>query len=441
MAVLISGFVPVDEAPEESLLDKTPEQANKILDERRVRYNAQANRIAQEIQRELRALRLESMPLGDSPTVIAELTPIELKQIAHNDFIQDIALLENEFAQRLYTRRATRYVNTVQNRNITSTQKVDGTGIIIGVLEVASNTGGANIYDPLANGPTLPPPLSGARISLDQNVTGCPTNDHGARMVGHIVSQSSSVGFSPKSIIYLTGSCNSATLSSDYRNRTNGLIMQGARVISASSGMLRSATGAAALDRDVDRSVYNSRITFVHAAGNDTSGYIDAPSYGYNVISVGAYDDRGTMSETDAARASFSSWRDPPSAYNDRTKPDLAAPGVNISGVTVYRQPNNCFSGACQYFKTGSGTSDATAFVSGIVGLMMHRNNRLIAQPEAVKAILLTSAVERFSGSIEYTGAGGVFADYADNIAQNYVSGRDASALMNGGAKGGVDCY
>jgi subtilisin family serine protease len=63
-----------------------------------------------------------------------------------------------------------------------------------------------------------------------------------------------------------------------------------------------------------------------------------------------------------------------------RPKPDLLAPGEKI---------NSCVPGG-RYLEQ-SGTSQATAFVSGVAGLLLHKFPDLIGQPQTVKDILIRS--------------------------------------------------
>jgi hypothetical protein len=172
-------------------------------------------------------------------------------------------------------------------------------------------------------------------------------------------------------------------------------------------------------DRAFDYWARQQNVTIVVAAGNEgeASGNVRSPAKAWNVISVGASDDRGTSDWSDDLMASFSSYVDPTSGINghgDREKPEVVAPGVDISvlgvnGITV----------------TASGTSLAAPQVSGLAALLMNRNSTLTIWPEAVKAIIMTSAIHNIDGPVDIPsyqdlkdGAGAIDADLADTIAK-----------------------
>ena len=65
----------------------------------------------------------------------------------------------------------------------------------------------------------------------------------------------------------------------------------------------------------------------------------------------------------------------------------------------------------------------ASPMAAGTAALLIQRNSSLASWPEAVKAILMASATHNIEGATrlsEYDGAGGLVADYADDIARGY---------------------
>ncbi|MDI6826200.1 MAG: S8 family serine peptidase [Candidatus Aenigmarchaeota archaeon] len=118
-------------------------------------------------------------------------------------------------------------------------------------------------------------------------------------------------------------------------------------------------------------------VVVVVAAGNEGSygnETIAAPGCAKRAITVGAVDDADSI-------ASFSS-RGP--TTDNRTKPDLVAPGVSITSTT---------NGLTSY-GSASGTSQATPHVAGVAALLMQRflqTHGYLPEPDRVKAILLTA--------------------------------------------------
>src|SRR5262249_6371907 len=158
--------------------------------------------------------------------------------------------------------------------------------------------------------------------------------------------------------------------------------------------------------------VRNRFRTVVVAAGNEGggTGEVLSPAMAYSVISVGNFDDRNTVAWTDDVMNSSSSYVDPISTHGDREKPELAAPGTNINATT----PTSPWIGGI-----GTGTSFSAPMVTGVVGLMLQRQNWLRDWPETVKAVLMVTAIHNIEGASalsEKDGAGGIAADRADDL-------------------------
>src|SRR5262245_16798365 len=137
-------------------------------------------------------------------------------------------------------------------------------------------------------------------------------------------------------------------------------------------------------------------LAVVAAAGNGgpNRGAVDSPGTDPYVVTVGATDDRGTLSLTDDLLAPFSSWGIPP---DSSPKPDLVAPGRKIVSLRVPGSyldslfPDRVVAAknGATYFRL-SGTSMATPVVAGAVALLLHRQPGLT--PDQVKAILTGTA-------------------------------------------------
>ena len=139
---------------------------------------------------------------------------------------------------------------------------------------------------------------------------------------------------------------------------------------------------------------WQAGIVVVAAAGNSgpTAMTIGVPGNVPYVITVGAMTDNYTpVDSTDDKLASFSSTGP---TYEGFVKPEVVAPGGHIAGslpfdgyiATLY--PGSMI-GSDRQFKM-SGTSQATAIVSGIVALMLQQDPSLT--PDQVKCRLMASA-------------------------------------------------
>jgi len=123
------------------------------------------------------------------------------------------------------------------------------------------------------------------------------------------------------------------------------------------------------------REAISQNIIFIAASGNCGSGCggfygVTFPGSMQEVITVGAVDDNN-------AHAYFSSGQ----SFGNYIKPDVVAYGVSI--ISSYKNND---------YKTMSGTSMATPFVSGIAALMLEKNSSLT--PSEIKQRLETNAID-----------------------------------------------
>jgi serine protease AprX len=143
--------------------------------------------------------------------------------------------------------------------------------------------------------------------------------------------------------------------------------------------------------------VWNSGIFVAVAAGNrgPVAGTITKPGDDPYVVTVGAADTGLTSAKSDDSVAPFSSLGP---TQDNLAKPDLVAPGISIvsdrcPGCTI--DVNHPLARVGDSYFKGTGTSQATAIVSGVAALMFQANPSLT--PNVAKAILMGTAGKDFS--------------------------------------------
>ncbi|MCU1498848.1 MAG: peptidase and in kexin sedolisin [Acidimicrobiales bacterium] len=139
---------------------------------------------------------------------------------------------------------------------------------------------------------------------------------------------------------------------------------------------------------------WRNGIVVVVSAGNEgnDSEHLTNPAVDPYVIAVGAADHRGTETRLDDTVATFSS------RGSEARKPDLVAPGRSLVSLRVpgsaadQENPTARVTdeqGHTRMFR-GSGTSQAAAFVSATVALLLQKRPNLT--PDQVKALLKSTA-------------------------------------------------
>ncbi len=135
---------------------------------------------------------------------------------------------------------------------------------------------------------------------------------------------------------------------------------------------------------------WRSGIVVVAAVGNDGNNSLSVadPATDPYLLAVGAADTQGTVSPGDDTVASFSS------GGNGTRNPDLVAPGVHLAslrdpGSAVDQKYGATATVATRFFR-GSGTSQATAVMSGAAALVLQQHPGYT--PDMVKRLLTKSA-------------------------------------------------
>ena len=123
-------------------------------------------------------------------------------------------------------------------------------------------------------------------------------------------------------------------------------------------------------------SLWNSGVTVVCAGGNDgpDAGSIRSPGASAKIITVGS----AKFNELKGFNAADFSSRGP--AINNISKPDILAPGVDLTGA----------SNRVNFYTQMSGTSVSTPIVAGTVALLLSRFPYY--EPDQIKSVLLHTA-------------------------------------------------
>lgn len=348
-----------------------------------------------------------------SPVVYANLTPQAIRQVAQLNEVDQVYEVGRAKPTLQYA-RPTILANIVEGRGYT------GSGVKVGEIEVGGGIASDNPF------------LAGTEVDSTDSCE----SFHSTAVAGIIRStDTANRGIAPGVSLRVGGACPGSDGTAPF-NKINEASTRaadwGAQVFNLSLGgdSGRQVDGAA---RYYDDLVINGYRTVVVAAGNPgNGGNVLTPGVAYNVITVGSFDDQRNANWNDDTISSFSAGLSPLSTHGDRIKPELAAPGDNITS-TITSAP---WIGGI-----GSGTSYASPMVAGEAALLIQRNSNLSAWPEQVKAIIMTTAVHNIVGDARLStldGAGGVAADRADDIAHG-VGGNSGAQSYSCDASASLD--
>jgi serine protease AprX len=189
-------------------------------------------------------------------------------------------------------------------------------------------------------------------------------------------------------------------------------------------------------------------IVVVAAAGNDgkSAQSLANPAYDPYLLAVGAEDPAGTLTTADDTVAKFAQ-------HGTASRPvDVVAPGTHILGLRVPGSFVDTMSGNTGVvgtrFQRGSGTSEATAVVSGLAAVLAQKFPS--ANPDAIKALIKLTATTLPKGSDDpvkvamYSGSGIPNADKALSVTsvaavQSYPNSTGTGTLD--GSRAGVYVY
>lgn len=354
-----------------------------------------------------------------SPILIAQLLPETIREVEQWESV-DLIYLAKTYDQAMAVARPTIGADVVNTRGF------NGTGVQVGMVEIGGRVNTAN--------PHLP------GMTINATYDNGTMDPHGTLVAGIIRSNhpDAARGVAPSAQLYAAGvrtdnpttgaTLPLATINTNLQTVSNGAITWGAKALNHSWGR-DNALVPGTMDRFFDRMVINNLATIVVAAGNRETGFVspgvpcqftdgnvNEPGLGYNMITVGNFNDMNTTAVADDVMGPCSSWRNPTSTNTDRQKPEVAAPGTNINGTAIAAPWDN-------YSDTG--TSFAAPMVTGTAALLMDRDVFFETNPEALKAVLMVTATHNIEGNTDLSerdGAGGIVANQADDVA-NFVNG------------------
>jgi hypothetical protein len=367
----------------------TPEQANaylKLADEKRAEAVEKLTKPALD---EISQMGLKAEADKYTPALQASLTPDEINKAQ-----------ELEGLERIYL--APIFEPTLDvARDVVEADVYwpgfHGSGVKVAEVEVGGEINTDN------------PNLSG----VTQDTTSSCQHAHAAAVAGIIRSSDETVrGIVPAASLWIGGSCGG--YSDQLKSRLNAAADWGATVFNNSWGY-PNCNFVSDLNKFVDDMVANRSRSVVFAAGNRGS-YSDhcvtSPALAYNVIAVGASDDKNTLGWPDDTVADYSSYADPTTTHNDREEPDVMAPGTNFQSTT----------NADPWIgDIGSGTSYAAPIATGVIAQLMEQAPALLIHPAAVRAILMATAVHNIEGDARLSdkdGVGQIDSHFATKVLQ-----------------------
>ena len=365
------------ERPEEGTSSKAVDRLAELQTERRA---AQVAEVTAPFLEQLRRFDEDAAASTSSPLVWGELPADLIRELAKDERVDTI------YGDLDPGGPETNLSREVVGANLAPADTLDGSGVQVGIVEAAGVADTGNPF--LSIERNDPGPSCGASSAHATGVAGIIGARPGlARLWPFPPVRNTLQGFAPASRLSVGSWCGTG----DHRPRIDSAANWGARVINNS--YWTEATGAVtADDRHADGLVHNRWRLFVKSAGNRGTGdaRVTSPGNGYNVLSVGNVDLRGTPARADDIMRASSSFVDPTSTSGDREKPEVSAPGSNIQMLT------NGFPWTGQ---TDSGTSFAAPMVTGSAARLIQRKPFLGVWPEQLRAIVMASATHNIEGA------------------------------------------
>ena len=346
-------------------------------------------------------------------TLVLSATEDEIKRYSRDDSVTEISpYVKGEVKSDITFTNG--QINTDDINGTKSSYYNDGNGytgygVNIGVIE----SGGK--YD------VNFPQLAGSSLVFITNIWNgdeveYEITDHASMVTSIIVGKQKTVngkkyeGVAPNAHVFQT----QCSCDLDFYNAFQFLADAGVSIINFSAGVnYRPESGIdnfsyTPCDREADRLISQSDVTFVCAAGN-SSTYVNAPGKAYGAVTVGSLNTKSGSLIVNTPPYSMAS----SSSYDANTgitnKPDICAPGVNVSVV-----------GYSNVLMTKSGTSFATPHVSGLAAHLHQSDNDCLVDPILTKTLLILGAS---NNNIVTTGNG--------TSGNSYLRSKSGAGLVN----------
>jgi subtilisin family serine protease len=363
--------------------------------------NAAISEIQVSLLNRLAAMGIDVKTVQQTPLLSATLTRNQALKVAENSEVGRIFLDDIENKEMNSSAQITHRAHAVWGRGYT------GSGASIAILEADRADinfwlyNYVNAYD-----------WSGAVSDHATRVMGIINSSHG---VHHGIARGASI-YSANSGTFSTANLQSAAIwATD----------QGVHIINNSWGATSPTGCLSSLGMFFDYRVLANRVLITHSAGN-SGELIDDHAMAYNNLAVGSFNDKNNASWSDDSMSDFSAWQEGTGcsiSNGDRQKPDLVAVGELIRS-TIVNPPSIDYTDQ-------RGTSFTAPMVAGEAALMIEIDPNLAYKPEAMRAILMASAVNNIEGPTrlsEYDGAGGIdaYSAYLD-----VLNGRYAQMMVN----------
>lgn len=370
-----STLAAVDPIGFERALEETAQRHRAVADSARARLEAALGRSA--------LSRSDYVPM-----LSGRLTAAEVQVVAADPQVGAVRLTGGEIVQDL--------ADSLSLAGWSIHPSYDGTGVKVGILE-----------------PDRPDDVSELPPLTIRDPSG-PTSAHARLVTGIVANTTATAGFANDANLYIANRMATDTGSQD----VDWAVFQQAAVHNQSwhRNPDDRGTDLSARDEYLDFMTRTFRVLFITAASN--SDAYPVVHKGYNIITVGStYNDGsivdGSWSDSCGLPSSYvSTWQND---ANGQELPHITALGSCISAVSL---------------TDWSGTSFAAPAVTGMAAGLVESNSQLLMQPEALKAILLASPIQREANSPD--GCPWRFSSLSGSGSCTIGDGRDGAGLVNG---------